>query len=160
MDRHQWLFEAVFTPEADFQFVAEMTIPNLLLTNAVKDPRLERAGIYRITWPQGKKTGVYIGRAGGGKQTVRQRLGQHLQCLQRFGVDYRQHRVSVQLMAAGKHLKHPAKLNQQGRKDLAAGERRRITQSQNRQGGKKFISHNREAFLFETSFSDPHQPRT
>jgi hypothetical protein len=152
----QWLFEAPPFTEGDLQFVANETITNLLLTNAVEDSRLNKAGVYRITWQQGGKTHVYDGKAGGGKQTVRKRLRQHLSCITRFGGDSSKYRVSVQLMAPGASPKYPAKLNKKGQKDLTAQEQKRIGESKTKHKQRRIVSHNREReseFLFKTGSS-------
>jgi hypothetical protein len=151
----QELFEIPFSHETDHQFVASEMISNLLLINAVNDRRLDKAGVYRIAWRQGGKNHVYDGKAGGGTQTVRQRLRNHLWCLTHLGVDPTQYRVSVQLRQAGNPTR-PSKLNQQGKEHLRNQERKRISESFRRAAQGKVISTNKQKeseFLFEAPVS-------
>jgi len=145
----QWLFEAPFSNRADFDFVAGKNYINLPLVKAVNDRNLDRAGIYKITWRHNSKNHIYIGKAGGGKQTVRQRLQDHLLCISRFGGNPSNYQVSVKLMQLGSNKNYPALLNRQAKKALTTEEKKQIARSK---ADKKYISHNRESeFLFEIS---------
>lgn len=147
----QWLFEAPFSNRADFDFVADKNYLNLPLVKAVNDEKLDRAGIYKIIWQQNGKNHIYVGKAGGGKQTVRQRLQDHMLCISRFGSSPSKYQVSVKLMKLGSNKNYPALLNQQAKKALITEEKKQIAKSKT---DKKMISHNRESeFLFEVSDS-------
>lgn len=151
----QSLFDVPFFYETNLQFVASDTITNLLLINAANDRRLDKVGVYRITWRQNGKPYVYDGKAGGGAQTVRQRLQNHLWCLTHLGGDPNKYRVSVQLKQVA-DPKKLAKLNKQGKEDLRNQERKRIAESFKRVAHGKLISTNKQKegeFLFEVPFS-------
>ncbi len=152
--QNQALFELPLSYEADRQFVASDTISNLLLINAVNDRRLDKAGVYRITWQQNGKNYVYDGKAGGGIQTVRKRLRNHLWCLTHLGVDPTKYRVSTQLRQVV-NLKKPSKLNRLGKEDLRNQERKRISESFRKAVQGKVVSTNKQKeseFLFEAPF--------
>jgi hypothetical protein len=146
----QWLFEtSVANHRVDFEFVADKT-QNLFLVdvdNAKKYPDLDRAGVYQITWQQGGKTHTYVGKSGGGRQTIRQRLQAHSLCIRRFGGNPNKYRVSIELMKPSTYKNFPARINKQAQRDLDIQEKKRITASKI---NPKLISHNRESeFLFE-----------
>jgi hypothetical protein len=168
----QWLFESPHVLEHDRlsyesdssfadEFIPDLTISNLLLINAIKDKRLDRAGVYSITWKQNGKTHVYNGKSGGHKQTLRERLQDHHLCIKRFGGDPSKYRVNVQLMQPSSNQNYPARLNRKNRLDLKTRENKRISQSKSH---KNRVSHNKSKesdFLFEvagscssTGFSD------
>jgi hypothetical protein len=150
----QFLFESPFSSGIDQEFFAGDTISNLLLKNAAKDRRLDKAGVYRITWQQNGKSHVYDGKAGGGKQTVRERLGNHLWCLTHLGVDPSIYKVHVQLMKAT-DINNPARLNNKAKEDLRSHERKRIYESKKRSKQGKVVSTNKQKeseFLFEVPF--------
>jgi hypothetical protein len=151
-NRNQYLFEAAVVDRGNMEFVTDKLGNKMPLKDAANKKRtdLERAGVYHITWQQDKKEYSYIGRAGGGKQTVRQRLQDHILCITRFGGDLSKYQVQVELMKPGADRKFPARINQQFQKDLKTREKERIDASRNKDKA-KFQSQNiRELeFLFE-----------